>query len=78
MIFFFLKERSIDIHITTFSFHCSPRVAAFMSEWEKVLTKQWRTKPEGKSILCRLRNVESLANTAAQLLHTDTAKPFYC
>lgn len=44
----------------------------------RVLTKQWRTKPKSKSILRRLRNLKSLTNTAAQLLHTDTAKSFYC
>lgn len=48
-----------------------------MSMWGKLLTKQRWTKPEGKSILCRLRNVESFTNTAAQLLHIDTAKPFH-
>ncbi|KAG7223373.1 hypothetical protein INR49_015729, partial [Caranx melampygus] len=37
----------------------------------------WRTQPEGKSILHRLRNIESLTDTAAQLLHSDTAEPFY-
>lgn len=40
-------------------------------------TKQRRTKPEGKSVLCKLCDVESLTNAAAQLLGVDTAESFY-
>lgn len=43
-----------------------------------VFTEQRRTKPEGKGVLRGVRNIKSLTNTAAQLLHGDTAEPFHC
>lgn len=44
--------------------------------YNKVLTKKWRTKPEGKYILSRIRYVESLTNALTQLLYRHGAKAF--